>query len=84
MRHFTDALFEEFEVAFEVGDLQEIADKIKVEVDAHENDGPYGNQNCMLCTWAVELQLRGMSVYLLCEITKMTRLLRRSSYEHVF
>ena len=59
MRHFTDALFEEFEVAFEVGDLQEIADKIKVEVDAHENDGPYGNQNCMLCTWAVELQLRG-------------------------
>jgi hypothetical protein len=40
-------------------ELQEIADKIKAEVDAHEEDGPYGNQNCMLCTWAVELQLRG-------------------------
>ena len=40
-------------------ELQEIANKIKTEVDAHEEDGPYGNQNCMLCPWAVELQLRG-------------------------
>ena len=57
MRHFTDALFEDFTEPAE--ELQEIADKIKAEVDAHEEDGPYGNQNCMLCTWAVELQLRG-------------------------
>lgn len=40
-------------------ELQKIADRIKAEVEAHEEDGPYGNQNCMLCTWAVELQLRG-------------------------
>jgi hypothetical protein len=61
MRHFTDALFEEIdaELTMTVEELQEIADKIKAEVDAHEKDGPYGNQNCMLCTWAVELQIRG-------------------------
>jgi hypothetical protein len=61
MRHFTDALFEEIEAEFTItaDELQEIADKIKAEVDAHEKDGPYGNQNCMLCTWAVELQIRG-------------------------
>ena len=59
MKHFTDALFEEFETGPSTEELQEIADKIKAEVDAHEEDGPYGNQNCMLCTWAVELQLRG-------------------------
>lgn len=61
MRHFTDALFEEIEAEFTLTaeELQEIADKIKAEVDAHEKDGPYGNQNCMLCTWAVELQIRG-------------------------
>lgn len=61
MRHFTDALFEEIEAEFTLtaDELQEIADKIKAEVNAHEKDGPYGNQNCMLCTWAVELQLRG-------------------------
>jgi RimJ/RimL family protein N-acetyltransferase len=61
MRHFTDALFEEIEAEFipTAKELQEIADRIKAEVDAHEKDGPYGNQNCMLCTWAVELQLRG-------------------------
>lgn len=59
MKHFTDALFEEFEADPSIEELQEIADKIKAEVDVHEEDGPYGNQNCMLCTWAVELQLRG-------------------------
>lgn len=59
MKHFTDALLEEFETDPSIEELQEIADKIKAEVDAHEEDGPYGNQNCMLCTWAVELQLRG-------------------------
>ena len=59
MKHFTDALFEEFETGTSTEELQEIADKIKAEVEAHEEDGPYGNQNCMLCTWAVELQLRG-------------------------
>jgi hypothetical protein len=58
MRHFTDALFEELEIGHTIEELQEIADKIKVAVDDHEKDGPYGNQNCMLCTWAVELQLR--------------------------
>ena len=59
MRHFTDALFEGYEFDSTTEDLQKIANKIKAEVDAHEEDGPYGNQNCMLCTWAVELQLRG-------------------------
>lgn len=61
MRHFTDILIEEIEAEFTMTakELQEIADKIKIEVDAHEKDGPYGNQNCMLCTWAVELQIRG-------------------------
>lgn len=61
MRHFTDILIEELEAEFTITTekLQEIANKIKIEVDAHEKEGPYGNQNCMLCTWAVELQLRG-------------------------
>lgn len=59
MRHFTDALFEDFDLSLNIEELQKIATKIKAETEAHEKDGPYGNQNCMLCTWAVELQLRG-------------------------
>ena len=57
MRHFTDALFEDFDVSLITEDLKTIVDKIAAEVAKYdENDS---NQNCLLATWATELQLRG-------------------------
>lgn len=35
---------------------------IKNEVDKYKTGGPSGNQNCQLCTWAMEAQLRGKNV----------------------
>ena len=57
MRHFTDALFEDFDTSLITEDLKTIVDKIAAEVAKYdENDS---NQNCLLATWATELQLRG-------------------------
>ena len=39
--------------------LKEIVKSIKAEVDKYKKGGKAGNQNCMLCTWCVELQCRG-------------------------
>lgn len=35
---------------------------VKNEVDKYQNGGPAGNQNCQLCTWSMEAQLRGKKV----------------------
>lgn len=45
-----------------VADYKFIAKKISDEVAKYGNGGPAGNQNCQLCTWAMECQCRGMDV----------------------
>ena len=39
--------------------LKSVVKSIKSEVDKYKKNGKAGNQNCMLCTWCVELQCRG-------------------------
>ena len=51
MRHFTDALFKDYDFSPTVEDLQKVADKIKAEVDAHEEDGPNDNGQYYVTFW---------------------------------
>lgn len=39
----------------------DISNKIKIKVDKEKKE-PTGNQNCLLCTWCAELQLRGIDI----------------------
>lgn len=41
---------------------QNILDKIKKNVDKYEKKAPYGNQNCMLCTWSFIAQVNGIDM----------------------
>lgn len=43
-------------------EVSNAAKKIKSEVDKYKNGGPAGNQNCKMCTWAMEMQFRGKNV----------------------
>jgi ribosomal protein S18 acetylase RimI-like enzyme len=43
-------------------ELRTKAAKIAREVEKYSKGGASGNQNCMLCTWAMELQCRGRDV----------------------
>lgn len=38
------------------------AQRVFSEVQKYKNGGPAGNQNCQLCTWAMEMQFRGENV----------------------
>jgi hypothetical protein len=42
-----------------IDQLKQIVEAIRAEVDKYKDGGKAGNQNCMLCTWCVELQCRG-------------------------
>lgn len=43
-------------------DIKKKALQIKNEVDRYANGGPAGNQNCQLCTWAMEMMFRGEDI----------------------
>ena len=43
------------------GSANSIAKKIKNKVDA-DSKPPVGNQNCQVCTWCMEAQMRGMDI----------------------
>lgn len=42
-------------------DIREKAKEVKAEVDKYKSTGQCGNQNCMLCTWAMECFFRGIN-----------------------
>ena len=43
-------------------DIKQILYDIHKEYEKYNNDGPAGNQNCLLCTWAAEAQIRGYDI----------------------
>lgn len=45
-----------------ISSIRKITSSIKAEVEKYASGGPSGNQNCQLCTWALESQFRGKSV----------------------
>lgn len=48
--------------AMSISEVSSTAKKIKDEVVKYKNGGPAGNQNCKMCTWAMEMQFRGKNV----------------------
>ena len=46
----------------DINRTEKIADDISQYVDKYRGNSPAGNQNCQLCTWAMECQFRGMNV----------------------
>lgn len=45
-----------------ISKLKSIINKIKTKVKSDSKE-PTGNQNCMLCTWCLEAQIRGINVF---------------------
>lgn len=43
-------------------DIKQILYDIHKEYEKYNNDEPAGNQNCLLCTWAAEAQIRGYDI----------------------
>lgn len=42
--------------------LRSIASRVRAEAVKYKNGGKAGNQNCLFCTWSVELQCRGINM----------------------